>query len=818
MKSYEFKTAPKAHPDAVVQGAQYRFTILTDRLFRYEWSEDGEFEDRASTFVVNRELPVPKFRVSDNGDEGLEIVTEHFHLSYDKQRFNSSGLSVNFNSKVTNWGAQWRYNYAGRPGNQGGTARTLDEVDGRCDMSEGIISTEGYAAVDDSHSMLFDGQGWVASRMSGDRIDGYLFGYGHDYMAAIKAFYAISGHQPVLPRWAFGNWWSRYYAYKQQEYIDLMDKFRHKEIPLSVAVIDMDWHLVADKRVPHAGWTGYTWDDKLFPNPEEFGRELHSRNLKITLNDHPHAGVHHHEDSYEAMAKHIGHDTSSKAPILFDPTNKKFMEAYLQILHRNVEKVACDFWWIDWQQGSFSKIPNIDPLWMLNHFHFLDNASSDTVTASSTTGATEKRPLIFSRYAGPGSHRYPVGFSGDTVISWPSLEFQPEFTATASNIGYGWWSHDIGGHMFGSRDDELTARWVQYGVFSPIMRLHSSNSAWGSKEPWCYRKETEEIITSFMQLRHRLVPYLYTLNVSYAAEGLPLVQPLYWHFPEHDEAYSYRNEYFFGFELLVCPIVTPRHRSTNLGKVPAWLPPLGRYVDMFTGTIYDGDRSINLYRPLTQYPVLLHEGSIVILDGDRVPVNGCQNPSAFEVLVAVGRNGQASLLEDPADDSAQSKVEATPTGERGALIQYTQSTGQLTASVTGRTWTFRFLGLTSVPSNLKITLADRDVTSSSQTKVCAYPDTPSLLITVPDPGIEKTQLTIDLGANPSFGIIDQSARILDLLNDMQISYGLKDKIWKIVSSQKSGAGGKVAALLALGVDEDITGPFVEFLLADARSS
>jgi alpha-glucosidase (family GH31 glycosyl hydrolase) len=99
---------------------------------------------------------------------------------------------------------------------------------------------------------------------------------------------------------------------------------------------------------------------------------------------------------------------------------------------------------------------------MLNHFQFLDS------------GRDGRKGIIFSRFAGPGSQRYPVGFSGDTIVSWASLEFQPEFTATASNIGYGWWSHDIGGHMGGGRSDELVTRWVQYGVFSPIFRLHST--------------------------------------------------------------------------------------------------------------------------------------------------------------------------------------------------------------------------------------------------------------------------------------------------------------------------------------------------------
>ena len=149
-----------------------------------------------------------------------------------------------------------------------------------------------------------------------------------------------------------------------------------------------------------------------------------------------------------------------------------------------MEDEGVDFWWLDWQQGTNTKVEGLDPLWMLNHYHFLDSAREG------------KRPMTFSRYAGVGSHRYPVGFSGDTVISWESLAFQPYFTNTASNIGYGWWSHDIGGHMQGTRDDELEARWYQYGVFAPINRLHSTQNEYIVKEPWRFRKEVCETMKS----------------------------------------------------------------------------------------------------------------------------------------------------------------------------------------------------------------------------------------------------------------------------------------------------------------------------------
>lgn len=155
---------------------------------------------------------------------------------------------------------------------------------------------------------------------------------------------------------------------------------------------------------------------------------------------------------------------------------------------------------------------------------------------------------MFFCYSGPGSQRYPVGFSGDTVITWESLDFQPYFTATTFNIGYSWWSREIGGHMWGYRDDELITRWIQLGVFSPINRLHSSNSCFIRKEPWCFEEKTENIIKNWLRLRHRLFLYIYTMNYRTHTELEPLVQPMYYTYPKNSAAYEVKNQIFFGSE------------------------------------------------------------------------------------------------------------------------------------------------------------------------------------------------------------------------------------------------------------------------------
>lgn len=338
---------------------------------------------------------------------------------------------------------------------------------------------------------------------NGSSGDYYVFAYGKDYRATMKAFYTKSSPVPIIPRFALGVWWSRYHAYRQQEYLDLMDRFESEDIPLTVATVDMDWHWVNIKKqfgVNFNGWTGYSWDKNLFPDYKEFLKKLKEKNLKVTLNLHPADGVRSYEDMYEEMAKANGIDPQRGRTVEFKCGSDVFWNSYFDILHKPYERDGVDFWWIDWQQGTRCDMKGLDPLKALNHYHYLDNAENGEI------------PLILSRYGGAGSHRYPLGFSGDTRISWEVLDFQPYFTANAANAAYGWWSHDIGGHHQGYRDDDLYLRWIEFGVFSPVLRLHSTAMQLLGKEPWKYRSDVYHSAKEWLRFRHRLIPYIFSMN------------------------------------------------------------------------------------------------------------------------------------------------------------------------------------------------------------------------------------------------------------------------------------------------------------------
>ena len=628
MKSTELQLSPMARQAAMVRGDKWRITVLTDRLLRLEYDETGRFTDSATLTVLCRDMPVPAFTVEKPADGVTVINTGRLRLFYDGQRFSPEGLRVEMSEPVHGFAYCWRYGDVVR--DLGGTARTLDGADGRIPLDSGLMSADGFTVLDDSHTALITPDLWVEPRPEGGQ-DLYFFGYGHDYLGCLRDFYRLSGRVPLLPRFALGNWWSRYHVYSEQTYLELMERFRAHGIPLSVAVVDMDWHLT--DLPPHcgSGWTGYTWNRTLFPDPERFLRQLHDRGLKVTLNVHPSEGVGAHEQVYPRMAEALGRDPADRERIPFEAADQTYMDAYFKVLHHPLEEQGVDFWWVDWQQGTRSGVPGIDPLWILDHLHFLDS------------GRDGRWPMTFSRYAGVGSHRYPIGFSGDSYITWQSLDFQPYFTATASNVGYTWWSHDIGGHQGGCRDDELAARWVQLGAFSPIMRLHSTANAFAGKEPWNFGPAAERTMTAFMRLRRKLVPYLYSMNYLTHREDLPLVRPMYYE-SDCPEAYAVPNEYRFGTKMIVCPITVPADRQTQMGRFDAWLPA-GEYYDFFSGRRYTGGRRLQLHRGLDTIPVLVPAGAVIPLDADAES-NGVENPGVVELRVWPGADGSFDMYED----------------------------------------------------------------------------------------------------------------------------------------------------------------------------
>ena len=631
---------------------EYRFgncrvSVLTERLLRLEYDESRVFEDRPSQFALDRRFPEPCCSVELRGGS-LELRSDGCHVII------GGGLELETFTDGLSWHSGQKLNYLG------GTARTLDNADGAVGLEPGIFSREGVGLLSDD-SLLFGADGELRPRRPGTR-DIYLFLYGRQFERGLRDLYRLSGRPPLLPRFALGNWWSRFWPYTTGEYLELMERFAAEGTPFSVAVLDMDWHLT---HVPegYSGWTGYTWNRELIPEPDKLLERLRGMGLHVSLNLHPADGVQPFEERYDEVAEFMG--VTGGGTIPFDLNDRRFRHAYFELLLHPLEDMGVDFWWIDWQQGTRSTVEGLDPLWLLNHWHFLDAARRG------------RRPLILSRYAGAGSHRYPVGFSGDTIASWASLDFQPRFTAAAADIGFGWWSHDIGGHMGdGLRDEELACRWLQFGVFSPICRLHSTCSPDAGKEPWRYSPEIAEIMRRFLALRHRLLPYLHSMNWRSHLEGIPLVRPLYHAWPDRPEAYEYPNVYEFGSQLIVAPVTAPGAGEKRAAEVRLWLPE-GLWYDFFTDEVYEGGRRLTLRCPLERIPVFVRSGGIVPMQEpdctedlpERVTLHVWPGQGRFRLCEGEDLCLEAAIYQN--ESGVYIKARSSPPGRKYIIIRHT---------------------------------------------------------------------------------------------------------------------------------------------------
>lgn len=684
-------------PDNVLRVDHARFTILTSRMFRMEWSEDGIFEDRPTLRVVNRRTSRVPFEVRKTVHT-LRIRTKHGILTYtrDGKPFSKANLEISFRfkGKIVRW-------WPGKsdPRNLKGTARTLDGYSGKqrkvwvpvgqadpdkpileedipgqlvfqgemrpLDLGQGLLSRSGWAVVDDSTSVVLDDslctwQPWVCERQPGVRQDLYFLGYGLAFKDALRDSQMVFGSQPLPPRALLGYWYSRYWAYTDQEILQLVDEFDRMDLPLDVLVIDMDWH--------KAGWTGYSWDPDFFPDPQELLRTLHRKGLAISLNLHPADGVFDYEDAFPAMCKEMGlcleevpkiepefhhlyrmhrRDPATGRRIPLDSCDPTYMKAYFKCLHHPLEKQGVDFWWMDWQQGTEgSNLPHLDTLAWINELHWQDQCRRRPDT----------RPVNFSRYGGIGAGRMPVGFSGDTHINWDSLAYQPYFTSTASNVLYGMWSHDIGGHMCGTLTPELYTRWLQFGVYSPILRTHAAKSPDSERRVHYFPEPYRTLMMELLRRRYELVPYVYGQLRNCTETGVSLIRPLYYEWPERNEAYRHPGQYLFGDALMLAPITCPVNPDTEQAEQVVWLPP-GQWIDTAHGLSLQGNRIYRQHYRLEEIPIFVRPGAVVPEQAFTRRLNQSAYPE-LRFRIYAGRTGSAHLYEDDGETLAWQRGES----------------------------------------------------------------------------------------------------------------------------------------------------------------
>lgn len=648
----------KAQEEATVISNNCRFTVLTPRMIRMEWSEDGVFEDQASLVFVNRNVSIPEFTETIL-DGWLEIKTKSLTLKYKigSGSFKSTNLTIDgeVGGKVLSWNVGKK-----NEGNLKGTTRTLDQVDGATPLEDGILSRDGWTLLDDSQKPVFDNSdwSWVKSREEKMAQDWYYMAYGSNYKQALADYTLVAGKIAFPPKYAFGAWQSRWWKYTDEDLKELVEEYKMNNFPLDVLVIDMDWHVVnlpemyegktkkRDQAGEGYGWTGFSWNKNYFPNPKGFMDWTDKQGIKTCMNLHPASGIQPHEDKYREFAKAMNVDPDTKEYIPFNITDKKFAENYFKIVLNPLENEGVDFWWLDWQQWDHTAIPGVNPTYYLNYLHYSDMERRD-----------KTRPLIYHRWGGLGNHRYQIGFSGDTYNTWKSLQFQPYFTSTSSNVGWGYWGHDLGGFFKGKEEPELFTRWIQYGTFSPIMKIHYWAHPDMDRRPWAYPPKYTNAMREAYKLRYSLIPYIYTMAHKAYTTGVCLCRPMY--YESNDKlAYDYKNQYYFGDDLIIAPVIDSLGGEFASSKT-VWLPK-GKWIDVTSGTLLNGDQEYTGKYTISEVPIFAKAGAIIPMMPEMKNTNEkLVNPLILNVYP--GDNGSAEIYDDAGNTQAYQRGEFTNT-------------------------------------------------------------------------------------------------------------------------------------------------------------
>jgi alpha-glucosidase (family GH31 glycosyl hydrolase) len=668
--------APAASAASLTDG-KARFEVITPSLIRLQYAADGKFENGRTQTTEGRLRSSGSFRTTVRGGRRI-IRTSRMALRWRRGSgsFSASNLTVVVGRRALHPSP------GPNPSPLGGWRRSLDLVDGPRPLHEGVLSREGWYVLDDSKTPLVSGDSFTPRAHEGDYQDLYLFAYGHDYARALRDLRVLTGAAPLLPRKAFGVWFSRYWPYSAADWKPLVERFRSERVPLDTISLDTDYKQVHDpggaalaSQIAGApggnySWNGWDWNRTLYPDPAGFFAWARGNGLNVALNVHP--SIDTTDPQFEATQARAGGglkaddgcrvvqaDPNGQC-MVFDWTVAKQRDAYFA-LHDRFEKDGASFWWLDWCcDASSADAPGLTPDTWINKLYFeRQRARGSRWPAFQRIGGSFQ--LGFEGATGNGAfaeHRYTLQFTGDTCGTWPLLAFASEFTAAEASIGLLYVSHDIGTfHAVSptgvcdktispiltprenSLPDDMYVRWVQLGTFQPLLRLHSHH---GKRLPWEYPGKPGAIAANFLRLREALVPYLYSLAAAARSTGVPPVRPLYLQWPRQSEAYEHPSQYMLGRDVLIAPVSEPGDPA----EPEVWFPP-GTWVDWFTGEQHRGGAIEKLAVPLDRMPVFVRAGGIVPMQPE-LPTTDVASPRKLILTVTRGA-GRTTLYDDAGD-------------------------------------------------------------------------------------------------------------------------------------------------------------------------
>lgn len=749
--NFKLKVNPIANPKNIIKGNKYRITILTERLIRFEYNESGVFEDLPTEFAWNRNFSDVNYNVRQDS-RFLEVTTPYFKISYTKEKgFKGNKFSPDSNLKVEvlNSNAVWYYGHP-EAKNYGAPSSEIDSSSSKIRFSKSLYSLDGFASFDDSHSKVIEEDGTIRERKEKE-LDIYVFAYLKDFSKALKDYFYLTGYPALIPRYALGNWWSRDLPYDDKSLKKLLDTFERKNIPLSILLLDKDWHTKIDNKE-----AGFTFNKKLFASPYEMISFVHNKKIRLGLSVNPTEGFYPNDEFYNQSKKYLQPDSNGVIP--FNILSPRFIDVYLKLYIHPLDALEVDFYWI---KNSSKTTDN--ELNMLKHYHIYDMMRN-----------YKRRPMILARGTNLAAHRYPVLYAGKTTVSWDTLSLMPFYNLNATNIGVTFWSHDIGGYYKGIEDNELYIRFVQLGTFSPILKFGSDGGKYYKREPWRWGVKTYTIVKDYLTLRHQLIPYLYAEAYKYHKFGDPMLIPLYYKYPEMYDDDRYSKEYYFGSELFIAPITKKKDYTMDRSIHKMYIPE-GIWYDFVTGKKFPGGKDYVGFFKDQDYPVFAKAGAIIPMAINE-NLNDTNPPQSMEIQIFPGRSNSYNLYEDDGTTDLYLKDYYLLTN-----IEYNYSVNDyklIMKSVEGKSgivpdnrhYKFRFRNIKE-PSNISVTF------NGSPIRFMTYVDINDFVVEIPEiKSIGDLVITLH-GDNlevSAMRIVNDD--IAEIISDLQIETELKNSL------------------------------------------
>lgn len=726
----------------IITGDKYRFSILSPRLIRIEYNKDNKFENRATSLVVKRNFGSTNFTVEQT-ELSLTITTEYFTLTYVKGTpVNSKNLKVKVNGTDREW-----YPSHKEIRNLGSINYSLDYLENNLKLDKGLYSFDGFATLDDSTNLVLENDNFIPREPTYDM---YLFVYNKDLGLCLQDYFNLTGYPPMIPRYTLGTWWYKNDPYNMYDIDNILKEFYDNHLPISVFLLGDKWHNREEN---------FAYDRTLF-DTNILNKYYKSKRVKFGLTINPELPIYPKDPLFNTLSNAINNYDNKY--LSFIPLNNNTISIYLNTVISNLKSTGINIFNIDYNNEKDKQ-----GLFLLNHYHYV-------IANLNEVG------VILSRNPGIAPHRYPIIYSGQTRVSWDTLKALPTYNNSAANLGITWHAHAIGGYYGGIEDDELYLRYIQFGVFNPIFILAGDTGKYYKREPWKWNQLNLSVIRTYMQLRNKLIPYIYNEGYNYHEYGVPLIQPLYYKYPKIYDEPNYVNQYFFGSRIMISPIIKKKNIEMNRVVQRIFIPS-GTWYDYFSGKKFAGNKYyVNFYKD-EDYPIFVKEGSIIPMSLDDTS----DLPRNMEIQIFPAENGLYSSYELYEDDGISLNKNYNyiiikmnlDRVENGYKFTITKKDGNL--NVPNRTYLLRFKNMKNPDKII--------VKYQGQTKECqAIVEKNDLLLELKDINVYEPLEVLLLGNNleiENISVINKE--IEGILDDLEIETMIKESVDEIIFSDLS---------------------------------